>query len=247
MTEENLGKVYDIYFNQNPEKSGSGDQSEVHKGTTTLMSGGAFNGAMNKLAGNFRLIQSIKNTDTVPEDANTQVISTLESEKETVMYFDAETGTIYVSTDAKTIYLNGDSSEMFTGCSNLKNIEGLSNWNTENVTNMHYMFCYCNKLSDIGALADWDTGNVTDMSSMFDGCSSLTDLNALINWDTSAVNNMKAMFNGISQLTDTSALNDWDILNTSNFTNMFLNCPSHPEFTKRPGTWDGNGTFIPSA
>ena len=86
-----------------------------------------------------------------------------------------------------------------------------------------------------------------DMSSMFDGCSSLTDLNALINWDTSAVNNMKAMFNGISQLTDTSALNDWDILNTSNFTNMFLNCPSHPEFTKRPGTWDGNGTFIPSA
>ena len=61
------------------------------------------------------------------------------------------------------------------------------------------------------------------------------------------LNNMKAMFNGISQLTDTSALNDWDILNTSNFTNMFLNCPSHPEFTKRPGTWDGNGTFIPSA
>ncbi|WP_417301807.1 hypothetical protein, partial [Enterocloster sp.] len=51
----------------------------------------------------------------------------------------------------------------------------------------------------------------------------------------------------ISQLTDTSVLNDWDILNTSNFTNMFLNCPSHPEFTKRPGTWDGNGTFIPSA
>ena len=100
---------------------------------------------------------------------------------------------------------------------------------------------------NIGALADWDTGNVTDMSSMFDGCSSLTDLNALINWDTSAVNNMKAMFNGISQLTDTSALNDWDILNTSNFTHMFLNCPSHPEFTKRPGTWDGNGTFIPSA
>ena len=100
---------------------------------------------------------------------------------------------------------------------------------------------------DLYALADWDTGNVTDMSSMFDGCSSLTDLNALINGDTSAVNNMKAMFNGISQLTDTSALNDWDILNTSNFTNMFLNCPFHPEFTKRPGTWDGNGTFIPSA
>ena len=46
--------------------------------------------------------------------------------------------------------------------------------------------------------------------------------------------------------TDASAINDWDISNVTNFGDMFGGCSSHPEFTKRTGTWDKYGTFTPT-
>ena len=54
LTEENLGKIYDIYFNQNPEKEqggGSEEGPEVVESIATLMDGQSFNAAMNTLAG----------------------------------------------------------------------------------------------------------------------------------------------------------------------------------------------------
>ena len=50
-----------------------------------------------------------------------------------------------------------------------------------------------------------------------------------------------------SKLEDASAINDWNINANANFSMMFMNVPSHPEFTKFPnGTWS-NGTFSPNA
>lgn len=43
------------------------------------------------------------------------------------------------------------------------------------VSNMSGMFRRCNYLSDINGLSAWNTENVTDMSNMFSGCSSLAD------------------------------------------------------------------------
>ena len=58
---------------------------------------------------------------------------------------------------------------MFFECSSLKEIN-LSNFNTNNVTNMSYMFSECSSLKDLN-LSNFNTTNVTNMNYMFDRCS----------------------------------------------------------------------------
>ena len=58
---------------------------------------------------------------------------------------------------------------MFNGCSSLKEIN-LSNFNTNNVTDMAYMFTGCSSLKDLN-LSNFNTNNVTNMEYMFSGCS----------------------------------------------------------------------------
>ena len=60
---------------------------------------------------------------------------------------------------------------MFYYCNSLSSLD-LSNFNTQNVTNMGYMFSYCNSLSSLD-LSNFNTQNVTNMESMFRGCKSL--------------------------------------------------------------------------
>ena len=134
----------------------------------------------------------------------------------------------------------------FYGCKNLTDISSLANWDTSNVTNIGQTFYGCKNLTEISPLAHWNTGNVTNMDWVFRGCS-ITDISPLANWDTSKVKNMTEMFYGCTNITDASQINDWDISKVTKFTNMFFACPSHPEFTKRKGTWDSNGTFTPAA
>ena len=64
---------------------------------------------------------------------------------------------------------------MFYGCSSLINID-LSNFNTNNVTNMNRMFFGCSSLKNID-LSNFNTNNVTHMFGMFAGCSSLNNIN----------------------------------------------------------------------
>ena len=58
---------------------------------------------------------------------------------------------------------------MFTGCSSLKELN-LSNFNTNNVTDMRYMFDGCSLLKELN-LYNFNTNNVTNMYRMFFGCS----------------------------------------------------------------------------
>ena len=62
-------------------------------------------------------------------------------------------------------------SYMFSHCESLTNIN-LSNFNTQNVTNMSYMFADCKSLKNIN-LSNFNTQNVTNMSRMFSHCESL--------------------------------------------------------------------------
>ena len=55
----------------------------------------------------------------------------------------------------------------------------LSNFNTNNVTNMEYMFIGCSSLEELN-LSNFNTNNVTNMKSMFGECSSLKELSFLI-------------------------------------------------------------------
>lgn len=83
------------------------------------------------------------------------------------------------------------------------------------------------------------------MYGMFYNCNALTNISGLSTWNTENVIYMHYMFADCNSLIDASAINDWNIFKVTKFSNMFKNCPSHPEFTKRAGTWSG-GTFIPS-
>ena len=134
---------------------------------------------------------------------------------------------------------------MFYGCCQLANLTPLANWNTSNVINMYYMFYECNQLTDLTSLASWQTGNVINMSGMFYKCNKLVNLTSLANWQIGSLTNMNSMFKECEKLTDASAIDDWNIAKVTDFMNTFTGCPSHPNFTKRPGTWN-NGTFTPT-
>ena len=86
---------------------------------------------------------------------------------------------------------------MFEGCSALESLN-LTNFNTENVTNMSCMFMGCSGLESLN-LTNFNTENVTDMSSMFSGCSALKSLD-LTKFNTAKVEIMYMMFNGCSAL-----------------------------------------------
>ena len=59
-------------------------------------------------------------------------------------------------------------SNMFFLCSSLKELN-LSNFNTDNVTNMCWMFNECSLLKELN-ISNFNTNNVTNMSYMFFGC-----------------------------------------------------------------------------
>ena len=56
-------------------------------------------------------------------------------------------------------------SGMFSFCSSLTSLN-LSNFNTNNVTDMRYMFSDCSSLTSLN-LSNFNTNNVTNMSKMF--------------------------------------------------------------------------------
>jgi surface protein len=124
-------------------------------------------------------------------------------------------------------------SSMFSGCSALGSLGGISNWNTGSVTNMSSMFSGCASLASVDGLSGWDTGSVTNMSKMFNGCSaldSLGGLGGLSNWNTSSVKNMSSMFQNCTKLTSTSldVLSNWNtkIGSVTDMSNMFSGCTS---------------------
>ena len=57
---------------------------------------------------------------------------------------------------------------IFEGCSSLKQLN-LSNFNTNNVTNMNCMFHKCSSLTDLN-ISNFNTDNVTDMRDMLYRC-----------------------------------------------------------------------------
>ena len=63
---------------------------------------------------------------------------------------------------------------MFCDCNSLTNLN-LSNFNTQNVTNMNSMFKDCNSLIKLNLY--FNTQNVTDMNDMFKNCNSLKKQN----------------------------------------------------------------------
>lgn len=68
----------------------------------------------------------------------------------------------------------------------------------------------------------------------------------LMKWNTSSVTTMSNMFYDDRKITNVNSLNHWDIQNVTSFSYMFRYSPTHPEFSKRSGTWK-SGTFTPTS
>ena len=96
----------------------------------------------------------------------------------------------------------------------LKQIEGIENLNTENVTNMFTMFFDCRNLAELD-VTHFNTANVKDMYRMFSNCSGLTSLD-VTNFNTANVTDMSSMFHACSGLTSLDVTN----FNTANVTDM---------------------------
>lgn len=138
-----------------------------------------------------------------------------------------------------------DMGNLFYCAQNITDLSAIANWNTSSVTSMESTF-NCFKVSDLTPLSHWDVSNVKTMRSTFRGIR-VKNLSGLENWNTSKVTTLAEAFRGCDQLTDCSAINNWDIGKVTNFRNAFQGAPSHPNFTKRKGTWNSSGTFTPSS
>ncbi len=146
-----------------------------------------------------------------------------------------------------------DMSSMFYNTAHcLININGVRDWNTSNVTDMSSMFeefrsntqiaqMYSGHTINIDGAANWDTSKVTDMSLMFKHVP-ISNASALNNWD---INKVKATAG--SSVSSTNKFYQM-FCRTIEDSAYYIECNAtsvHPEFTKRPGVWNTQGTFIP--
>ena len=109
----------------------------------------------------------------------------------------------------------------FYGCTNLSEIKGIENLNTEKVTNMGFMFYDCYALTSLD-VSKFDTQNVEDMSNIFASCEKLKSLN-VSNFNTQNVKNMSLMFYNCIGLTSLD-LSKFNTQNVENMRNMFRRC-----------------------
>lgn len=86
----------------------------------------------------------------------------------------------------------------FYDCNNLQTITGISNFNTENVTDMSFMFFCCYNMTSLD-LSSFNTENVVSMDNMFSSCSSLTSLD-LQSFKTTSLITMYYMFESDASL-----------------------------------------------
>lgn len=111
--------------------------------------------------------------------------------------------------------------QWFSTCSQLTTIEGLSNLNTEKVTNMKWMFNNCKALTNLD-VSTFDTKNVTNMEFMFCGMEELTALD-VSNFNTEKVTSMYQMF-GYCKKLQTLDLKNFNTQQVTDMGNMFDHC-----------------------
>ena len=108
---------------------------------------------------------------------------------------------------------------MFSDCNSLSSLD-LSNFNTQNVTNMLGMFYNCRSLTSLN-LSNCNTQNVNNMMSMFQNCESLISLD-LSNFNTQSVTTMENMFCNCESLTSLN-LSNFNTQKVTNMMRMFCN------------------------
>ena len=89
--------------------------------------------------------------------------------------------------------------QWFYGCTKLKTITGISNLNTDNVTDMRSMFQECSSLTNLD-LSGFNTANVGIMKVMFFNSTNLETIYVGNEWSTASVTDGENMFSGCTNL-----------------------------------------------
>lgn len=110
----------------------------------------------------------------------------------------------------------------FDNCSNLTEIVGIENLNTQNVTDMSWMFNCCYALTSLD-VSNFNTEKVTNMSNMFGSCEKLSSLD-LSNFNTERVENMSFMFSVCSTLQTIFASDKFGTNRVFDGNGMFQGC-----------------------
>ena len=158
---------------------------------------------------------------------NVANIENEDSECEIKLWTDPNTESVYYYTEPEKVYLNTDSSQMFYSGYGSEKIKkflelDLSNFDTSNVTNMHYMFFDISNLTTLN-FSSFNTSNVTNMRYMFSGMSNLTAIN-LSSFNTSQVTDMSYIFSYMFKLTSLD-LSNFDTSKVTNMGSMFYYMP----------------------
>ena len=138
-----------------------------------------------------------------------------------------------------------DMSNMFEGCTSLKSLAALSEWDVSKVTNMEGMFASVinnytehDKLNggyvdlmvidSLKPLSGWaeKVGKVANMTRMFEGCASLQNLKGLERWHTQNVGSMISMFEYCKGVDSLGPLSEWDVSKVRDMRAMFALCQS---------------------
>lgn len=119
-----------------------------------------------------------------------------------------------------------DLSYMFNNCSALSNLD-ISNFVLDSAINTNCMFYGCKNLPEIDGITNWHTDNLRSMSGMFNGCRAIESLN-LSSFNTSNVESMDYIFAGCINLTSVS-LSSFDTQNVKTMGSMFRECYKLPQ------------------
>ncbi|MBQ9297659.1 MAG: BspA family leucine-rich repeat surface protein [Clostridia bacterium] len=111
----------------------------------------------------------------------------------------------------------------FYGLTQIKEIEGMQNLNTSEVTNMRLMFYKCNNLTNL-EVNHFNTSKVTNMRGVFSKCTNLASLD-LSSFNTSNVTTMYCMFYECTSLTNLD-LSSFNTSNVETMASMFDHCTS---------------------
>lgn len=87
---------------------------------------------------------------------------------------------------------------IFAYYDNIKEIQGLENWDVSGILKMHELFKECKNLEYIKGIENWDVSNVIDFCGIFAKCESLQNLD-LSNWKVQKSAKTTGMFDGCNK------------------------------------------------
>ena len=130
-----------------------------------------------------------------------------------------------IKKDFKSQHYNSNLKSMFCNCISLGYLPDiLSDWNTDEATDMNCLFYNCISLISLPDISKWNIQNVNDIGYMFMNCVLLKSLPDISRWNTINVNDMSFMFKNCLSLESFPDISKWNTSNATDMSFMFQDC-----------------------